>query len=142
MTYAEKLKNPKWQRKRLEVLKRDKWRCKKCGDKETTLHVHHKSYEGGKEPWDYDNSTLTTLCQDCHREVESFKAETNIDDIYIFKSDKWSNDMTLIFATVGDRISMRIYQNESYIVGFNLDKYHLDSIKKLIPKLSKSTRNG
>lgn len=31
------------------------------------LHVHHKHYIKGKEPWDYDDSALITLCADCHK---------------------------------------------------------------------------
>lgn len=30
------------------------------------LNVHHKYYVNGKTPWEYDNDTLVTLCQDCH----------------------------------------------------------------------------
>src|ERR1035437_6811872 len=63
-TYTEKLKSPKWQKKRLEILQRDKFTCVKCGDKETELHVNHKKYTG--EPWDAYNRDLETLCKDCH----------------------------------------------------------------------------
>ena len=66
MTYSEKLKDPRWQKKRLEVFERDKWTCQWCGSKETTLHVHHECYEKGEEPWDTDEFLLTTLCADCH----------------------------------------------------------------------------
>lgn len=69
MTYAEKLKDPRWQKKRLEIFERDGWECKLCFDKNKTLHVHHRSYSRGVEPWDYDNSMLVTLCCDCHDEV-------------------------------------------------------------------------
>lgn len=55
-----------WQRKRLEVLDRDEFRCRWCGDATSTLHVHHVEYEAGKEPWDYVNELLITLCEHCH----------------------------------------------------------------------------
>lgn len=66
MTYSEKLKDPRWQKKRLEILQRDDWACQYCGDKETTLHVHHEIYEKGVEPWETDEWLLTTLCEECH----------------------------------------------------------------------------
>lgn len=66
MTYSEKLKDPRWQKKRLEILNRDDWTCRYCGDKETTLHVHHELYTKGADPWDYDDYLLTTLCEECH----------------------------------------------------------------------------
>ena len=68
MNYKEKLLDPRWQKKRLHILERDSWACTLCGDNTTTLHVHHKSYSG--DPWDADNSKLTTLCASCHTMVE------------------------------------------------------------------------
>lgn len=69
-TYSEKLKDPRWQKKRLEVFERDNWTCKICGCKDKTLHVHHKFYfsDYDTNPWDYDGLLLETLCKDCHEE--------------------------------------------------------------------------
>jgi len=77
--YSKKLKDPRWQRKRLEVLQRDGWTCQSCRDKTATLHVHHKEYRHG-DPWDIPLSCLITLCEICHEE-ESFeraKMEQNL----------------------------------------------------------------
>ena len=64
MAYSEKLKDPRWQKKRLEILERDSWSCQICGDSESTLHVHHYKYEN--DPWEVDNIYLKTLCESCH----------------------------------------------------------------------------
>lgn len=64
--YSEKLRDPRWQKKRLEILQRDEWKCQACGDKEAPLHIHHIFYDIGKDPWDYKNRHLITLCEDCH----------------------------------------------------------------------------
>jgi 5-methylcytosine-specific restriction endonuclease McrA len=64
MTYSEKLKDPRWQRKRLRVFDRAKWKCEKCGDSKTELHVHHTKYSGN--PWDVPLSKLQCLCSKCH----------------------------------------------------------------------------
>jgi len=74
-TYSDKLKSPKWQKKRLEILQRDKFTCFNCGDKERTLHVHHESYINGKEPWDYPDEYLTTICDICHKNTHALKTE-------------------------------------------------------------------
>lgn len=66
MTYSEKLKHPKWQAKRLEVLKRDNFTCLGCESSENTLHVHHLYYVSGRDPWEYPMWSLKTLCEDCH----------------------------------------------------------------------------
>lgn len=65
MNYSEKLKSPKWQKKRLEVLQRDNFKCCLCGDEETELHVHHLKYTG-PNPENAPNEDLETLCKDCH----------------------------------------------------------------------------
>lgn len=66
-TYTEKLRHPKWQKKRLEVLQRDEFTCRMCGSEEKTLHVHHISYNGN--PWETPIENLITLCEGCH-EIE------------------------------------------------------------------------
>ena len=72
--YSEYLKNPKWQKKRLEILSRDNFSCVVCGngiETDTALHVHHLSYMKGRMPWEYDNSNFVTLCEHCHSEVHN-----------------------------------------------------------------------
>lgn len=71
MTYAEKLQDPRWQKKRLKILNRDKWTCRYCSDKKTTLHVHHLTYNG--EPYKTKESDLITYCKFCHRLHEWYK---------------------------------------------------------------------
>jgi len=66
MTYQEKLKDPRWQKLRLEIFERDEWMCRCCQDDENTLMVHHLSYSPGKEPWDYPPDNFLTLCKTCH----------------------------------------------------------------------------
>ena len=64
--YSKKLKDPRWQRKRLQILERDEWKCTHCFRGNETLHVHHSEYLPGAEPWDHPDNTLRTLCQTCH----------------------------------------------------------------------------
>jgi len=71
MSYAEKLKSPKWQKKRLEIMSRDNFTCQYCKDEETQLQVHHLSYNGN--PWEADSSQLVTLCCECHSLIEYCK---------------------------------------------------------------------
>lgn len=66
MTYSEKLRDPRWQKKRLEVMERDGFACQRCESKSKTLNVHHLVYPKGKAPWDAGNEDLVTLCEDCH----------------------------------------------------------------------------
>lgn len=64
--YLEKLKDPRWQKKRLKILERDNWECKECYDTKSTLHVHHREYIEGRNPWNHPLKSLITLCENCH----------------------------------------------------------------------------
>ena len=70
MKYSDKLKDPRWQRKRLEVMERDDFRCMCCHGDDVTLNVHHTYYVFDKDPWDYPTETLWTICQDCHPDMD------------------------------------------------------------------------
>ena len=66
MTYKEKLLDPRWQKKRLEILQRDNFSCCMCCDTKTTLHIHHLSYSSSRNPWDSEEWDMRTLCEACH----------------------------------------------------------------------------
>lgn len=70
LTYAEQLRDPRWQKKRLEILSRDGFKCVVCGDGKSTLHVHHKRYVKGRMPWEYDATELSTVCKNCHESAD------------------------------------------------------------------------
>jgi hypothetical protein len=74
--YLAKLKDPRWQKKRLEILQRDNWSCQRCLDDSSTLNVHHRKYLDSVEIWDYPNELLITLCDNCH-ENEKLKMSEN-----------------------------------------------------------------
>lgn len=73
LTYAEKLRDPRWQRRRLEIMQRDGFKCRDCQDAGRTLNVHHLAYVKGWEPWDYGDEYLMTLCEKCHEDMENIK---------------------------------------------------------------------
>ena len=66
MTYADRLKDPRWQKMRLKVMEYAKFRCQICGDGKSTLHVHHSYYTRGKEPWQYPMGSLICICEYHH----------------------------------------------------------------------------
>src|SRR5437588_12539 len=66
--YQQKLRLPQWQKRRLHILERFGWRCGACGADKVELHVHHLSYDAGKEPWDYAEENFLVLCRPCHEE--------------------------------------------------------------------------
>jgi hypothetical protein len=69
LSYSDQLKHPNWQRRRLEMLNGSGFSCSRCGNTESTLHVHHKRYVKGREVWEYGDDELAVLCESCHQDA-------------------------------------------------------------------------
>ena len=74
MTYADQLKSPLWQRKRLEIFNRDNYECVivGCVSIDEQLHAHHGYYEKGKMAWESKSKFLHTLCDPCHKTTHDY----------------------------------------------------------------------
>lgn len=142
--YAEKLKHPKWQRRRLEILQRDKFTCKLCGDTESTLHIHHKKYRKC-EIWEYEDDELITYCEICHLVVEYLKdMEEPREVIFISKEDSQSElgqvNLFVLFKSgneyfVSILFFNRYLKNITFIIG--MKKITINRINALVNKYSK-----
>lgn len=120
MKYSDKLKSPKWQRKRLEVLQRDDFKCRLCGNTEIELQIHHLKYSG--EPHEAPLENLITYCKVCHQVVEQHKGENvtncvlnNVNgeyDIYVYKIEPH----VYMFSKCGDEIYARCYFKKGGVI--------------------------
>lgn len=81
--YSEKLKDPRWQRKRLEIFQRDDFTCLSCTRKDLPLHAHHLSYLVGKEPWDHPNFLIVTYCEYCHNSEHEYELKEPLNNFII-----------------------------------------------------------
>lgn len=60
-------------------MQRDEFTCMDCGTQTETLHVHHCLYVSGKDPWDYDESLLRTLCHECHESRHDMERDLKLE---------------------------------------------------------------
>ena len=137
--YQTKLKDPQWQKKRLDILSRDNFTCLLCNDTETTLHVHHHEYQYGREPWDYENDNFATLCEHCHKEVEVLKKDNSFDEILIEKF-RWSSGRItlLIYAASLSGIIEKIYDAKGgLILSFKYDHDDWETMRQFTKKCSR-----
>lgn len=104
MTYSETLRDPRWQKRRLEVMERDGWACRSCNATHKTLNVHHNLYYGPSyPPWDYPDALLFTLCEDCHKEEEQAKAMFDrMIALFLRQSGALNHDMHRICTLIND----------------------------------------
>ncbi|SRR6266403_2045854 len=66
--WAQQYRDPRWQRRRLEIMGRADFRCEYCNAGNDTLNVHHKLYRKGAAPWEYTDEELVCICECCHEE--------------------------------------------------------------------------
>jgi len=129
MNYSEKLKDPRWQKKRLEIFQRDEFMCKFCLDNESTLNIHHLKYSN--EPWNVENKYLITLCESCH-EHESMKRKKRENELLeILRVNEFSVNSLEDIIIAFDRIEM-IYPPD---VIASIIKYNLTENMKEISEL-------
>jgi 5-methylcytosine-specific restriction endonuclease McrA len=75
--YMSLLQMKQWKEKRVDILSRDCYKCRNCGSRQR-LQVHHRQYHVNgktgmkKQPWQYDNKYLITLCRECHETGHKF----------------------------------------------------------------------
>lgn len=120
-TYSERLKDPRWQRRRLEILNRSNFTCERCEAADKTLHVHHKLYRKGAMPWEYTDAELQALCEDCHE--EEHQVRTRLDAV-LAELDLGSLEEVLGYASAclaesivfGERESEDLPPNREYRV--------------------------
>lgn len=121
-------------------MQRDKFTCKLCKDTETTLNVHHKYYEQGKEPWEYPMNALVTLCEHCHHEISIItkQSEYPYEAFKIYKSHGWSDKSRIMFVYYDLQVKMRIYDiSNNYIIGYTLGIEECQIIIKLLKNAAK-----
>lgn len=142
--YAERLKHPKWQKRRLEILHRDEFTCQLCGDTDSTLHIHHKVYRKC-EIWEYKDNELITYCELCHLVVEYFKEQEGLQEVIIVRKEDSDSELEQINLFVLLKIDNNYfisilyfnkYSNKlTFIVG--MKKVTLNRINSLVNEYSK-----
>jgi len=71
-SYSEKLRDPRWQKKRLQIMERDEFTCRDTSETGETLNVHHSWYAKG-DPWDTPDEFLLTLSETAHKERQALE---------------------------------------------------------------------
>ena len=88
--YNSLLLDPRWIKKRNSILKRDKYKCTCCGSN-NSLCVHHTFYyKYLVAPWEYPNSSLLTLCFDCHNNYHKTHEIVTRDNTKSYYNKPWN----------------------------------------------------
>jgi hypothetical protein len=150
-TYSEKLKDPRWQKKRLEILQRDNWTCQLCGATTITLHIHHRKYIKGKEPWEYPDHLLVTLCEICHDgEGESALQNQKVLIDQLLEAGVYNSEMDFYGQVIRLGIDNMGYENFKFLLAhiaiwdeFRNDiEVAIEKHRRCINSLSENPNNG
>lgn len=131
-SYSDKLKDPRWQKKRLEILERDNWTCQCCNDTKKTLNVHHMQYK--RMPWSVPNDKLITYCEDCHQSLEGYNK--SMGDIKMMKYI-FSKTMTHVVLFSPEKVTYGYFLNDNKefkrlaVINEKLLLFSIDAINRL-----------
>lgn len=76
--YKQQLADPRWKKRRKQVLSHKGNKCELCGSTKS-LHIHHKRYIQGKYAWEYKMKDLLVLCECCHEKVHGIDLDRRMD---------------------------------------------------------------
>lgn len=130
--YWQKLLDPHWQRKRLEIIKRADFKCENCRTDLAMLTVHHSYYQKGVEPWEYPDLSLHCFCMGCHEERADAEREL-LNNIGIWRASEISHvaealriddSMSADPNQIGDWIVSISQRNFDELISSDYDKAH------------------
>lgn len=129
--YHQLLKDGRWQRRRLEIMQRDDFKCTKCGTT-NDLNVHHLRYIDGRKPWEYEDADLVTLCGDCHKATHEEMERERQEEIE-YDEGSWRvrqlDGLLLYYKEIGDLhdvITMIQVEHDDYPVLYDVGFYWKD----------------
>lgn len=140
--YLQKLLDPKWQKKRLEVMSHNDFCCEICGDSESTLHVHHKQYLKNYEPWEYEVRQLSCVCENCHKNTHNLPDHLSYCCSFLPLDGPNNRDeiAVIIAGILGAAPTKELSSNEKILYEIGNFIYNLD--KKTVLKNLKGNTNG
>lgn len=83
--YHEKLRDPRWQRRKTEIMQAALFRCEDCTSDKKTLNVHHCYYLKGKEPWEHPDALLICVCEECHKIRQKVETDIHINIAFMIR---------------------------------------------------------
>ena len=110
--YSKLLRDPRWQKKRLEILHRDDFVCQKCHSNNKELHIHHKYYIKNLLPWEYADESLIAYCKDCH-ESEREQGSNFTDCFNLIRTHLDSDDIYFLQEFI-----LRVLDNKETLSSF------------------------
>jgi hypothetical protein len=112
MTYQEQIKDPRWQKKRLEIMELDHFTCCCCRATDKTLNVHHRWYDKGKMIWEYDNICLITLCEDCHKNEHNDLEKIQVNFMKVVGMETFTTYHYRAIAMILDKINITLQSKD------------------------------
>lgn len=133
--YSKKLRDPRWQKKRLEIMQRDDFKCKYCASSDRELQIHHLKYTA-KNPFEEPDENLITACCDCHEIITQLtKIEFSVKKVVRYQhKDGASTIFIRIINNESSEDLMVILRNEGELKV--VSSFLFNSVRDIINSLS------
>jgi hypothetical protein len=140
-TYYELLRDPRWQKKRLQIMDRAGFRCEHCDEDPQTLNIHHSYYEKGLKPWEYPDESLHCLCEKCHKKTQNIKAQINrlIGTVPLTYQ---TQILGYVAALAMDNDSNEVFEVTDYEMAYGIGDYYKLKAEAIIDALVECTIDG
>jgi hypothetical protein len=145
-SYSEKLKDQRWQRKRLQLLEEANWKCQRArceslNPEKDSLHIHHKFYLRNTDPWDYPEHAYYVVCEKCHAIVQH-RMEISHEALALEDMLAWATYMLGIFPeSIRSLISKSLCQQVVAAAQSSHTEFHPEVLEELFLLDSGSRKN-
>ncbi len=132
--YKILLLDERWKKLSLSIKERDNFLCRKCKCK-NNLQVHHIVYINKKNPWEYNDNQLITLCELCHKKEHAGKTSKD----FLLKEKKTRKKIVISADYI--KFQMKLEKSEEYYNN-KLEKRNTDRINRINrSKKNKQSKN-
>ncbi len=94
--------DPQWEALKLDVVRRESFRCESCRSPVGTAQVRHAYTVSGRPCWDYPDHALYATCDECHAKLEKLQ---QILALNTFPSSSRVETLTAISGLLNPRLN-------------------------------------
>lgn len=106
------------------------------------MHVHHVMYKQGREPWEYDDINLITLCEYCHSYETDFSKKSEQELLDVLKSKGFLTTNIMDISSIFHSLDVSKYNRNEFTSALSYYLRQDGVIDKLVNDYKDEVING